>query len=91
MSLLGGMKDRLGFGGKPEWADDEDGYYEDDAIYDEEYDDYGDPDPAEGRRASGNRRSEVISFYSYNPSNFEHVTLSSDCLLYTSPSPRDRG
>ena len=48
MSLLGGMKDRLGFGGKPEWADDEDGYYEDDAIYDEEYDDYGDPDPAEG-------------------------------------------
>ena len=78
MSLLGGMKDRLGFGGKPEWADDEDGYYEDDAIYDEEYDDYGDPDPAEGRRASGNRRSEVISFDSYNPSNFEHVTLSSD-------------
>ena len=45
MSLLGGMKDRLGFGGKPEWADDEDGYYEDDAIYDEEYDDYGDLDP----------------------------------------------
>ena len=78
MSLLGGMKDRLGFGGKPEWADDEDGYYEDDAIYDEEYDDYGDSDPAEGRRASGNRRSEVISFDSYNPSNFEHVTLSSD-------------
>lgn len=76
MSLLGGMKDRLGFGGKPEWADDEAEYYEDDAMYDDDYDDYADSG-ADDRRGAV-RRNEVISFDSYNPSNFEHVTLSSD-------------
>lgn len=77
MSLLGGMKDRLGFGGKPEWADDEAEYYEDDVMYDDEYDDYGDTG-IDDRRGGTSRRNEVISFDSYNPSNFEHVTLSSD-------------
>lgn len=76
MSLLGGMKDRLGFGGKPEWADDDAEYYEDDVVYDDDYDDYGDTGVEERRGST--RRSEVISFDSYNPSNFEHVTLSSD-------------
>lgn len=76
MSLLGGMKDRLGFGGKPEWADEEDEYYDDEEFeYDEGYDDYSD-DYAEDRRTRN--RNEVISFDSYNPNNFEHVTLSSD-------------
>lgn len=76
MSLLGGMKDRLGFGGKPEWADDEAEYYEDDVMYDDDYDDYEDSGIDDRRGTS--RRNEVISFDSYNPSNFEHVTLSSD-------------
>lgn len=92
MSLLDGMKDRLGFGGKPEWADDE--YYDDDVMYDDEYDDYDDTgygdsgynddgygeDRYGSRRGSGTgrHRSEVIAFDSYNPNNFEHVTLSSD-------------
>jgi FtsZ-interacting cell division protein YlmF len=70
MSLLDGMKDKLGFGNKPEWADDEE-YYDDaeyDEGYDEKYDDEEDPD----------NRHEVISFDSYNPENFEHVTLASD-------------
>lgn len=76
MSLIGGMKDRLGFGGKPEWADDEE-YYDDDIIYDDEYDDYSDSGYEE-RRGTSRNRNEVIAFDSYNPNNFEHVTLSSD-------------
>lgn len=76
MSLLGGMKDRLGFGGKPEWADEEEEYYEDDVVYDD-YDDYSDDVPND-RYGNSRGRNEVISFDSYNPNNFEHVTLSTD-------------
>ena len=75
MSLLDGMKDKLGFGNKPEWADDE-GYYDEGAEYDEGYDDYVDGDDGGGYDSGG--RHEVISFDSYNPENFEHVTLASD-------------
>lgn len=71
MSLLGGMKDKLGFGNKPEWADDDEEYYDD-----TEYDEADDGNYDEGDEA--NDRHEVISFDSYNPENFEHVTLASD-------------
>lgn len=82
MSLIGGMKDRLGFGGKPEWADEEE-YYDDDVIYDDEYDEYSDSgyddrSSYDDRRSANRNRNEVIAFDSYNPNNFEHVTLSSD-------------
>lgn len=73
MGLLDGMKDRLGFGGKPEWADDAGEYY-DDAAYDDRYDDYADDGVDDGYDTG---RHEVISFDSYNPENFEHVTISS--------------
>ena len=36
------------------------------------------------RRKSG----EVLGVYS---DNFDEVKVDNDCLLYTSPSPRDRG
>lgn len=80
MSLLGGMKDRLGFGGKPEWADNNDDYYEDDVVYDDYYDDYDEfsEDKDVSSRGRTRNRNEVISFDSYNPNNFEHVTLSTD-------------
>lgn len=73
MSLLDGMKGKLGFGNRPEWQD-EDEYYADDngEYYDDGYYDEGVEEPVdEGRH-------EVVSFDAYNPENFEHVTLASD-------------
>ena len=87
MGLLNGMKDRLGFGHKPEWQDDgyDDGYdqgyddqsYDDgyaDGGYDQGYDDGGYDDGYDQGSGSG----RVVSFDAYNPDNFENVTLSSD-------------
>ena len=67
MSLFDGMKDKLGFGNKPEWQVDD---YDD---YDEQFD----ADALGGDDASQGSGS-VIAFDAYNPANFENVTLSSD-------------
>ena len=84
MGLLNGMKDRLGFGNKPEWQDDgyaDDGYADDryaDAGYADDgnaVDGYADDGYADGGYGNGGR---VVSFDAYNPENFENVTLSSD-------------
>lgn len=74
MSLLNGMKDRLGFGNKNEWEEDDE-YYgdEEEEYYDDEYYDEG----AEEEYVEEGRH-EVVSFDAYNPENFEHVTLASD-------------
>ncbi len=80
MGLFDGMKDRLGFGSKPEWQEDEyydqpdDGYaydegYQDEAVQDDSY-------ASDGYGSSGGH--EVVSFDAYNPNKFEHVTLSGD-------------
>ena len=77
MSLIDGMKERLGFGNKPEWEDEEEYYedgqgeYSDDGYYNDDGYSY-DEDSADGNR------HEVVSFDAYNPDNFEHVTLASD-------------
>ena len=72
MGLFNGMKDKLGFNGKPEWQDDdyapaggyEEGYEGEDEVYDE------------GREQPGS--GSVVSFDAYNPAKFENVTFSSD-------------
>lgn len=84
MGLLNGMKDKLGFGNKPEWQDDgyaDDGYaeggYVDDGYVDDGYADDGYADDGyAGNGYAGTGR--VVSFDAYNPENFENVTLSSD-------------
>ena len=36
-----------------------------------------------------NTNQEIITFESANPFSFEEIIVHLDCLLYTSPSPRD--
>ncbi len=79
MSLFSDMKDRLGFGEKPEWQDDgySDGTYdenydapEDDGYYEDNGQGAADADPQDS--------ADVISFSAYNPNNFSSVKLNSD-------------
>lgn len=80
MSLFNGMKDKLGFGSKPEWQDDD---YTDDANGDYGYDDggYADDGYSEGGyddSGSGSGSGSVVSFDAYNPHNFDNVKISSE-------------
>lgn len=92
MSLFDGMKDKLGFGNKPEWQDDDyqddnsDGYgYDDKDGYDDGYDnggyadeDYEDDGYSDGSGSSSSHSHSVVSFDAYNPSNFDNVKISSE-------------
>lgn len=73
MSLIDGMKDKLGFkNNNQNWEDQEEYYDEGEEYYDDgNYDDNGGDSASDGRH-------EVVSFDAYNPDNFEHVTLASD-------------
>lgn len=88
MSLFDGMKDKLGFGNKPEWQDGDyqDGDYQDDGSggygYGEDAgysdDGYSDEGYAGDSAGAGSHSSSVVSFDAYNPSNFDNVKISSE-------------
>ncbi len=71
MGLFGEMKDRLGFGDKPEWQEDELDPAADDYPPDADYDDFG--NPVESSAAS----ADVIAFDAYNPDKFENIRIDS--------------
>ena len=82
MSLLDGMKDKLGFGSKPEWQDDypddgyvDDGYADDGYVDDGSYADDGYAD--DGGYADEQEGGRIVSFDAYNPDKFEHVKVAS--------------
>lgn len=65
MSLFGGMKDKLGFGNKPEWQDDDE-----DASRPEE-DAYGEADEGAAEKDS----NSILNFDAYDPEKFENITF----------------
>ena len=69
MSLFDGVKDRLGFGSKPEWQEDE--YVDGQEPYEEDgaYDDFGNPIEDTGAA------DKVIAFDAYNPDKFENIRM----------------
>ncbi len=66
MGLFGGVKDKLGFGNKAEWEEDEYGAPQD--GYAEQYDDFGD---------AGASSDNVVAFDAYDPNKFENIRINS--------------
>lgn len=66
MGLFGDVKEKLGFGNKAEWEEDEYGASQD--GYADQYDDIGD-DSIDGSS------SNVVSFDAYDPNKFENIRI----------------
>ena len=79
MGLLGGVRNKLGFGDEPEWQDD---YYDegvdDDYYEDEPYDDEEEGIVSSPYGSSSRTTSHGVTFDDYNPNTFEHVRVSTD-------------
>ncbi len=72
MGLFGEMKDKLGFGDKPEWQEDELDPAADDYPPEGDYDDFGNP-----VEDSPSGSADVIAFDAYNPDKFENIRIDS--------------
>ncbi len=68
MGLFGGVKEKLGFGNKAEWEEDEYGAPQD--GYADQYDDYGD-------MSAGEPTDNVVAFDAYDPNKFENIRINS--------------